>query len=181
MICKNLAKCAESEFSKSRLNTCDNSNHAVCIVSSDNRSKIRCEEKKKSYILENTLKKHIINYKMDGGIIVTNKTVPEGINKCDHLFVANGEKNIAILIELKGSDFPKAIKQLNSTLVLYQDFFKKCSNVYGRIVGTSTAPKLKATSNYVKLTMTIHNNYDGNIKTGEHQMVEKDTELDIVK
>lgn len=181
MICKKLAKCIEGEFNRDSLDTCDNLNRSACIQSSDTRPKVQCEEKKKSYRLNNTKGNHVVNCKMDGGVIVTDRTVPEKTNKCDYMFVVKEQGKVAVLIELKGQDFSKAIKQINNTLVLYRDFFKTCSKVYGRIVGTSSVPKLKATPHYVNLAAMLRREYGGNLKTGERQMEENDTDLDVVR
>ena len=129
-------------------------------------------------MLQNTAGNHVVNCKMDGGIIVTDRTVPEKTKKCDYMFVVKEQGKAAILIELKGQDFSQAIKQIENTLVIYKNFFKTCSKVYGRIVGTSSAPKLRATPRYVNLATMLGRDYGGNLKTGERQKIEKDTELD---
>lgn len=177
MICNNLGKCVDKELNtKSALN-CDN--HKICIQSSDNRSNIKCEEKQKKYIFENTQRNHIISYKMDGGIIVEDKYVPIGTNRCDYLYVGQSNSGLnAILIELKGVDVPKALKQLYDTLQRFNGFFLNCSSVYGRIIVTSSTPNLKASPQYVKLLKEFRK-LNGNIKMAQGQLKEKDIELGI--
>lgn len=48
MICGKLTECIEGEFSGCSLSTCDNLNRSGCIRSSDTRSNVQCEEKRKA-------------------------------------------------------------------------------------------------------------------------------------
>ena len=66
-------------------------------------------------------------------------------------------------------------------MILFNGFFRKCSNVYGRIVVASAVPKLNASPAYVKLQNKLRNSYRGNLKVASRQMVERDAELPIVK
>lgn len=177
MICKKLEACLDGEMSGKSLKQCDNIRNE-CIVSSDNRSQVKCEEKKKKYIFENTRRRHVVSYKMDGGVIVTDKNVPENTSKCDYLFAVGDEEKTAILTELKGTDVPKSLEQIKGTLMLYQDFFSKFEHVYGRIVVSSSTPNLKATASYVNLERMLRKKYEGNIKIFERQKREKDIDLD---
>ena len=68
-----------------------------CVESSDKRSNVKCEERKKKYILENTAKNQVISYRMDGGIIRLDKSVPEETCKCDYLVLINRKENDAII------------------------------------------------------------------------------------
>lgn len=176
MICGKLDLCVEEELSGKTCSKCDNI-RIQCIESSDNRSAVKCEEKSKKYVLENTMKKHIISYRMDGGVVVTDASVPKGTNKCDYLFVNNAESLTAILIELKGIDVSKALKQIHDTLILFKDFFKKFTHVYGRAIVTASTPNLKATPEYVNLERKIRKIYNGNIKIVQRQFREKDIDL----
>lgn len=74
MICNKVEKCIEEQLVNQKTTACVNKN-IECIEVSDNRSRIKCEERKKKYILENTRKDHVILYKMDGGIIPQDKSV----------------------------------------------------------------------------------------------------------
>ncbi len=87
MICRKLEKCINAELQSNSLKNCDNKNRMKCIESSDRRSAVKREENKKKYVLENTKKNHVILYKMDGGIIAEDKSVPLNTSKCDYLFV----------------------------------------------------------------------------------------------
>ena len=180
MICGKLEECVSKELSGKHLSHCDNP-RADCIESSDARPKVKCEEKGKSYILENTAKKHVIHYHVDDGIIVPDKSVPEGTGKCDHLYIIKDEKPTAVLIELKGTSSEKALHQLDSTLTLYRDFFKKCSKVYARAVVVSAVPNIGATPSYTNLARHLKSIGVGNIKIGERQFTEEDTKLPIEK
>lgn len=180
MICENLQACINGQLAGNPLAKCDNKNTTTCIESSDNRSAVKCEEKKKKYIFQNTKKNHVILYKMDGGIIVEDKTVPSHTNKCDYLYIVNDAESTAILTELKGVDVPKSLLQIKETLLLYKNVFKNISHVYARAIVTSSTPNLKATPEYTNLERTIRQMYKGNIKIVERQFSEKDTELNKV-
>lgn len=178
MICGKLRTCVENEQNGKTIKECDNRNRSNCIESSDNRSIVKCEENGKKYLLDNSNRNHVISYKMDGGVIVVDRTVPEGMGKCDYLFIVNSQEASAILIELKGENVLKSVKQLHNTLVLFKDFFHTFSHVYGRAVVASSTPNLKASAEYVKLAKLIYDVYQGNIKIVERQLREKDTDLD---
>lgn len=176
MICDKLQECMEEQFSKNSTNDCRNS-RSSCIKSSDSRALVKCEERRKKYILENTKKEHIIVYQMDGGVIVNDKTVPAGTSKCDYLFVAGESTRKAVLIELKGLDIRHAIEQIKNTCDLYSDSFKSCTNVYARII-TTAVPKMQATPEYRNLNSIIQRKYKGNVKIAARELREKDVELD---
>lgn len=177
MICNRLALCVEEQFSGKKAQKCMNHNFSTCIESSDRRSKVKCEERRKKYILENTRKRHVVAYKMDGGIIVLDKTVPEGICKCDYLYAIEDLENTVVLIELKGVDVAHAIKQIRGTLTQFKDVFRNFQHVYGRIVVTSSVPDLKASPDYVNLAQMFRQNFGGNIKIVEKEFSEQDISL----
>lgn len=177
MICDKLMLCVNGQFAGEKIQECANGNFSKCIESSDRRSRIKCEERKKKYVLENTKRNHVVSYKMDGGIIVLDKSVPEGTCKCDYLFVINDLEKSAILIELKGVDVAHAIKQIRGTLTEFKDFFKRFHHVYGRIVVTSSVPDLKANPDYVNLMRMFHKYFEGNVKIVEREFLEQDTAL----
>ena len=132
MICGKLEACVKRTIKGQSPDECDN-REENCIEFSDTRMHVKCEEKKKKYVLENTMGKHIVCYRMDGGIVHVDAKVPEGVAKCDYLYVIDTDKPTAVLTELKGVDVAKAIQQIDSTLILFSGFFGKCSKVYGRI------------------------------------------------
>lgn len=180
MICSRLPLCAKEQFDEKKIFECMNHNFSSCIESSDRRSKVKCEERRKKYILENTRKNHIISYKMDGGIIVLDRTVPDGTCKCDYLFLINDSESSAVLIELKGVDVTYALKQIHGTLTKFRNFFQTFHHTYGRIIVTSSVPNLKASPDYVNLLRMVRQSFDGNIKIVEKEFLEKDVELNTV-
>ena len=163
MICNKVEICIEEQLVNQKTTACVNKN-IECIEVSDNRSRIKCEERKKKYILENTRKDHVILYKMDGGIIPQDKSVPPGICKCDYLFVLGGQECEAVLTELKGVDVAHSLKQIDGTLSQFKALFSAFNHVY-------------ASPNYVILVKKLRNNYRGNLKIAEKQLVEKDIDL----
>lgn len=177
MICKHLKECVEGEFAKHPIVKCDNNNQTECRCSSDNRSFVSCEEKGKKYTLENTMKKQVISYRMDEGIIALDKDVPEGTAKCDYLYVLNDPERTAILTELKGVDVPRALRQLDATLTLFKTFFRTCAHVHGRIIVASSTPDLKAKPEYVNLVKRLGRDYAGTLKIAKRELREKDIEL----
>ena len=177
MICNNLKKCIDKQLSKDTLRECDNRKDD-CIDSTDTRSSVKCEERGKKYIYENIKKKHVILYKMDGGVVVEDKFVPKNTNKCDYLYVINDTELTAVLTELKGVNVPKSLEQIKGTLLLYKNVFKDFGHVYARIIVTSSTPNLKASPTYINLQKTLRQTYNGNIKISERQLFEKDSDLD---
>lgn len=177
MICRKLEECIKGELQSNSLEKCDNKNRMNCIESSDRRSAVKCEENKKKYVLENTKKNHVILYKVDGGIIAEDKSVPLNMSKCDYLFVIGDAILIAILTELKGVNVQKALIQLKETLLLYKNVFCKFEHVYARAIVTSSTPNLKASPEYVNLERMIRKDYKGNVKIVERQFNEKDIDL----
>lgn len=176
MICDQLEMCIDNAKKKIQVTNCKNDSKD-CLVASDFRSNIKCEERKKKYVLENTLKNHVMSYRMDGGIIKVDKTVPEGISKCDYLLVINGMNCDAILVELKGTDVSHALKQIDGTLERFKSILEKFSHVYARAVITSTTPNLKASPAYVNLVKKLKKTYNGNLRIAEVQLKEKDVNL----
>lgn len=176
MICNSIAECIEMQLSGNIKVKCPN-DIDMCVQSSDKRSKVKCEEKRKKYILNNTQKNHIIAYKMDGGIISEDKSVPNETGKCDFMLVINGEEKTAILVELKGVDVGHGLNQIIETINRYDSFLKTISHVYARLVVRSSAPQIKATPSYVNLTKLIYAR-NGNVKIFEMQIEEKDTDLE---
>lgn len=173
MICELLTECT-GNIKTSGSFKCKNLKE--CVVCSDHRTKVKCEEKRKKYILENTQKNNVIVHKMDGGIITEDKTT-QGINRCDYLFSVFGQESNALLIELKGVDISKGLKQISDTLDMFRDYFKQFDHTYGRLVMTSAYPKFNARPEYVKLVNKLRKEYKGNLKTSENEMQEKDVNL----
>ena len=180
MICKKLEECINGELQSNSLERCDNKNRMNCIESSDRRSAVKCEENKRKYILENTKKNYVILYKMDGGIIKEDSSIPLNTSKCDYLFVIGDVNPSAVLTELKGINVSKALIQLKATLLLYKNVFCKFEHIYARAIVTSSTPNLKASPEYVNLERMIRKDYKGNVKIAEKQLNEKDIELHML-
>ena len=176
MICDNIEKCVAVQVGELASVMCVN-DAKKCIEVSDRRSEVKCEERKKKYILENTRRNQVILYKMDGGVIVQDKSVQAGTAKCDYLFVISGEKREAILTELKGVDVSHSLDQLSGTLTQYKKFFDKFDHVYEKAVVSASTPNIKASPRYTNLCKRIKNNFGGNIKIYERQKKEKDIDL----
>jgi len=177
MICNKLELCITKEISGEHIHGCPNI-LTRCIKSSDKRSEVKCEEKKKRYIYENTMKNTVVLYRMDDGIVTVDAFVPEKVCKCDYLLAANIEgENMAVLVELKGIDVAKALEQIQGTLKLYEKVFRKFSHVYGRVVVASSVPNLKASPKYVNLAKILQQKYRGNIVISERELREKDIAL----
>lgn len=181
MICNKLKECIAQENKGKMEQTCVNKRER-CIKSADRRPQIKCEEHRKKYILKNTKGNFVLCYKMDGGIVEVDNSVPAGLNKCDYLYIVFEEKKCmnAILTELKGVNVGKALEQLHSTLKLFPDIFKECEHVYARAIVTSAMPNLRARPEYVNLVKMLKGTYRGNLKVVEKQLFEADTELEKV-
>ena len=125
----------------------------LCLQFCDKRSELICREKGKEYRLKNRNNQYkILSMRIDGGVITTDKYTPQGISKCDYLFLIDSDPSpVAILIELKGTDLNKAISQIESTLDLFENAFKKCKKVYGRIVYAGGTPKIRNTPKFIAL------------------------------
>lgn len=175
MKCDKVAACSEALFSGGFMSGCPN-DREHCLESSDNRSRVKCEEKGKKYILENTMKNQVLSYKMDGGIILEDSNVPVGINKCDHMLLVKTEKPTVILVELKGTDVKHVMKQISSTVDLFSSLWHKMDHVYGRIAAVSAVPKIHADPDYTKLTGKLLK-LGGNLKVEGRIFEESDTEL----
>lgn len=178
MICTKLDECVKNELANQHINFCTNSS-TQCIEVSDGRSYVKCEERKKRYVLENTQKSHVILYKVDGGVILQDKTVPQGMCRCDYLFVIHGEMDDAIFTELKGVDVAHSLKQIEGMLTQYKSFLSQFAHVYGRVIVSSSTPDIKASPAYVNLARKLRNTYKGNLKIVKMQFTEKDTELSM--
>jgi hypothetical protein len=166
MKCDNLKKCIENEYETEKEEMlCEGK---TCIISSDVRSKVKCSEKGKSYVLDNKQNNHIVVYRVDGGVI------SQGLKKCDYMFVS--EKELAILIELKGCNVSDAFKQIDSTLNEYNDLFVNMKGVFGRIIAISSIPDIRNKPEYVKLSKKLIKLH-GNLKIGEIKMVEEDKDI----
>lgn len=104
-----------------------------------NNEIITCSEKRSEYIARNPKRKLNCKIRIDNALIKGND-----VSKCDYgLWVEEG--NRMILIELKGSDVEKALRQLFSTHEVFQTWYEKEDFTYSfRVVPTRvTAPNLQ--------------------------------------
>lgn len=148
-----------------------------CVEYFDGRSRPKCAENGKSYVLSkggysfNVLCMHI-----DGGVIDDNTC-----DKCDYaLFLQDGveeSKGRAIYIELKGKNTEDAIDQLTSTIDKFGNAGGLYKKVYARIVNTSSPPRIQNTESYVNLQEKMMK-LGGNLKTHEWDFVESYRDLD---
>lgn len=162
---------------------CGNQNiQKKCIAFFDRRSQPSCTEKGKTYTLNQSATNfQVLCFHIDGGVINS----PE-CNKCDYAFFlkdnVDGGKGRAVFIELKGKNIRHAMKQLNETLSL--DAFKDVSSVYkkiyGRIVVTSSIPRLQSDDDFIELKERFIK-LGGNLKIGEMNFVEQFDNLDNMK
>ena len=138
----------------------------------EQRGKIKlivAEEKGMVYRLKNEAQKKIFKYKIDGGLIQSQK---EGDNKCDYGIYT--EDKWLILVELKGRNYNHAVTQILSTIKLLE-LEKKgmVDKLYARAVLSNAhdVPKIK-TSDEAKLDMIIKGK-GGNVKKQSQKMEEK--------
>ena len=126
-----------------------------CLEYSDYRKKAKCQEKGKTYSIENKSGDYKITlFRVDEGIIRGND-----LCKCDYFyhFVKN-KKNYIIFVELKGKDIIHACEQIYNTirqLNIKNDIDEK-NKVYGRIIYNGSVPKLYGSSpEYIRLNRLI--------------------------
>ncbi|MDR2754951.1 MAG: hypothetical protein LBC20_04530 [Planctomycetaceae bacterium] len=118
------------------------------------QSIIVCSENRSTYKYYNKSQHCVAKIKVDGGLI-SDLT----IKKCDWLLV-NWNNCNSYFIELKGSDFKKAITQIKATLeVLLPSLYNlKVTVVNVRIVTTKTYPDFKQDRNYIQLKKQVEKN-----------------------
>lgn len=160
-----------------------------CIEFLDRRSQIKCEEKGKTYILDQSKiypRYEVIKFFIDKGVI----TDPEAstIDKCDNVVlikdagVSEGRGGTAILVELKGVDTKHALEQLSATLnqQQLQSLWDNQRRVFGRVVCRSTPPRIRNTEEYMSVKEAFYKR-NGNIKIVEEKMAEEYDELERLR
>lgn len=151
-----------------------------CIEFAGRRSQISCSENGKKYILDmrNQLMDSIC-YHIDGGVIDKN----DDCSRCDYAIFVNdqyeGGQGRAIFIELKGSDTSKAIDQIMQTVKMdtFQIATRAYKKLYGRIVNTASAPRIRSTSKFIDV-MEYFILHEGNIKIHEVTFIEDYNKMD---
>ena len=178
MICNKLRECVGAHFSgESALWDCPNG-EGNCIQSFDKRNRITCGENGKRYTYVNTRGLDVLNYRMDGGVIKQDGTVPQGTVKCDHVIVVKDASPLAVFVELKGTDVSHALEQISETMKRESALVKSSARVYARIVMTGSVPKIQTTKAYKDLYQFILRMGGGNIKMRTFDFAELDTDLD---
>ncbi len=124
---------------------------------------IVCKENKSEYRYENTSQHEVAKIKIDGGLIGDATTT-----RCDYLLV-DWDGHIAVFIELKGSDVYHAMDQIRLTIDHVSPFPQEFNSgkILARIVATKvrdSAPDIKNTSEYKKLTTRIVRNNGSSAK-----------------
>lgn len=160
-----------------------------CIEFLDRRPRIRCEERGKTYILDQSKeypRYEVIKYFIDKDVI----TDPEAstVDKCDNVVlikdasVSGNKGGTAILVELKGKETRHALEQLFATLnqQQLQSLWDSQRRVFGRIVCKSTPPRIRNTDDFMSVKEAFFKR-NGNIKIEEEKMVEEYDELERLK
>lgn len=181
MICEHWGICIDECLQSGKPDNCLNhpKHSEKCILSCDKRPRITCRDRGKTFTILNTVGNNAINYRMDGGIIKSDKTVPEGIRKCDNAVILDGDKRVAVLVELKGEQISSGISQLYETYNRYREVFAVFSRIYARCVtNRRIPPNLKATPEYRKLMIAIGKK--GNYKNVHVGGVEADIDFDKI-
>ena len=135
---------------------------------------VSAKENGRKYSIENRSKKEIVKYKIDKGLL----TDADG-EKCDFGFYT--EDDVLILVELKGSDYCKAVDQTIHTIdKLIKEPQIKISKIYARIVLSKVRNPEVRSSNEKKLIRILdsygkeNDNLDKiqNLKRKDIQMTE---------
>lgn len=119
------------------------------------------------YSLDNDLNKEIVCYCIDGKLISSTE-----VNKCDYALYS--EDDHLILIELKGSNYGKALDQISATIdLLVKNPHVKVSRLCGRVVlNKARVPDFLETKEK-KLKDLLARSYKGNLKKCSLRMNEK--------
>lgn len=163
-------------------------NQKRCIKFLDNRSKPKCEENGKSYILDQSQvypRYEVMELRIDKGVI-SEPEASTGI-KCDFAllvrddYVEQKRKGTAILVELKGVEIRHALKQLLATLGQkeLQALWDEHARVFGRIICKESVPRIRSTEVYADaLEAFLRRN--GNLKIFEETKTEIYGELECI-
>lgn len=164
MICKKLHECCEG-------NPCTCADKDVCVIYKDSRKNAVCQENKKRYNLMNDKNYVVALYHMDGGII---RNEPNTY-KSDFLYVIyDPDCPTAVLVELKGHDIYRALRQIQADLDRFGDILKR--RICARIVCKSV-PRLYNDPVFKRIKKDIMKNYKGTFMIYEMDKDEKYSEL----
>lgn len=129
-------------------------------------SSITCSEKKSRYSLCNPNHISVIVFHVDGGLVSSD----EACLRCDYLYDINTpSKSAVIFIELKGMEFGKALKQIESTVKLFADAFGN-SKRYARIICTRV-PNIRNNPQDIRLRKSLEK-LGVSLKTGTKDITE---------
>lgn len=170
MICKQLENCIHDTNKACK-------REKQCIAFTDDRSIVKCEERRKKYNLENDVDgARVRKYVMDEGIVKDEA----GFKPCDNLLAVYGEGiPKLIFVELKGHDYKQAVKQLYETIKYFMPEVKK-HQIYARLVHTQGIPRIGNSGIQVELECAVRIR-GGNLKTQEWNLPEKLSEIDLKK
>lgn len=141
----------------------------------DKRPTVCLEEKgeKSKYYLKNDNKKELVVYQIDGGVF---KSTAEGDKKCD--FGIYTEDELLILVELKGGNYKKAIKQLtNTTTLLGLNGSNKIKKLLARTVLTNGKSVPNITTTEIAKLKGLITKYNGGYK---EEYIGKATKLEEI-
>lgn len=149
----------------------DQYNDSSYIEFHDNRKIISLTDKKgkTNYLLSNDLVHEIVCYHIDGGILTANEET-----KCD--FGLYTEKDILILVELKGADYSQALDQISSSIDQLLSGNLKVSKVHARIVLTKTRVPNTLSSSEMKLMKRLKS-LNGSLAKGTSRISENLSKL----
>ncbi|MBQ7158993.1 MAG: hypothetical protein IJS09_06195 [Treponema sp.] len=104
---------------------------------SQTESKISFTENNRTYYADNSNKKRILGFRVDGGLIKSTQT-----RKCDYALIV--ENDLCYLIELKGQGIDDACEQLNKTIKIFSDEYDVNKIVCRIVVSRYNTHKLKS-------------------------------------
>lgn len=155
MECNNFRLCITNLEEKGKKS--EKCTYSKCLTSYDSRKKVVIEENRKKYELLNPNSDRIANFHIDGGMIPS-----PNITKCDNLLI-DTDSDVAIFIELKGTDLKHALKQIE---VMIDKLSNDLMNyrIFARIVTSNrtNVPNIKTCPQYVALNRKVLKNH-GNI------------------
>ena len=126
--------------------------HGGCVYCREvnSGSNVACSEKKCRYSLDNPTNIPVIVFHVDGGLVSSD----DACLRCDYIYdIKTPNKSIVIFIELKGMDYSKALKQIESTAKLFINAFGD-SKRYARIICTRV-PSIRNNPQDIKLRKSL--------------------------
>lgn len=143
MDCNYLRECMDSiKIQKNKYQKCSVSG---CLRQCDSRKSVVVEENKKKYELINN-SDEIAVFQVDGRMIASSGSI-----RCDYLILTVSAE-IAILVELKGTDLRHAFEQIENTRKKLEPVLK-AYKIYARIITSNRTniPNIRTCPQYVLL------------------------------